>query len=86
MHITRQVPDSHEIMLIKVFIIWAKSSLFFVNSHPFLIPISISTIQIEKSVDGMLGIRTQGYRMVGADETTELWQPPMLIELVLVCS
>ena len=30
------------------------------------------SIQIEKSVDGVLGIRTQGRRMVGADETTEL--------------
>ena len=24
----------------------------------------------------MLGIRTRGRRMVGADETTELWRPP----------
>ena len=39
--------------------------------RPFLITISI--MQIEKSIDGMLGIRTQGRRMVGADETTELW-------------
>ena len=29
-----------------------------------------------KSIDGVLGIRTQGRRMVGADETTELWRPP----------
>ena len=29
-----------------------------------------------KSIDGVLGIRTQGRRMVGADETTELWWPP----------
>ena len=34
------------------------------------------SIQIEKSVDGVLGIRTWGRRMVGADETTELWRPP----------
>ena len=34
---------------------------------------AISIIQIEKSVDGMLGIRTQGRRMVCADETMELW-------------
>ena len=34
------------------------------------------SIQIEKSIDGVLGIRTQGCRMVGADETTELWRPP----------
>ena len=26
----------------------------------------------------MLGIRTRGCRMVGADKTTELWWPPML--------
>ena len=36
---------------------------------------TISIIQIEKSVDGVLGIRTQGHRMVGTDKTTELWQP-----------
>ena len=41
----------------------------------FLITISI---QIEKSVDGVLGIRTRGRRMVGADETTELWRPPIV--------
>ena len=29
-----------------------------------------------KSVDGVLGIWTRGRRMVGADETTELWRPP----------
>ena len=28
-----------------------------------------------KSVDAMLGIRTRGRRMVGADESTELWRP-----------
>ena len=30
-----------------------------------------------KRVDGVLGIRTCGHRMVGADETTELWRPPV---------
>ena len=34
-------------------------------------------LQIEENVDGVLGIRTRR-RMVGADETTELWRPPML--------
>ena len=34
---------------------------------------TISIIQIEKSLDGVLGIRTWGRKMVGADETTELW-------------
>ena len=33
-------------------------------------------LQIEKSVDGVFGIQTRGCRMVGADETTELWRPP----------
>ena len=31
---------------------------------------------IEKSVDGMLGSRTRGGRMEGADESTELWRHP----------
>ena len=39
----------------------------------FLITISIT--QIVKSVDGLLGIWTWGRRMIGTDETTELWQP-----------
>ena len=47
---------------------------FFVYFCPFLITISI--IQIEKRLDGVLGIQTWGRRMVGADETTELWRLP----------
>ena len=46
---------------------------FFAYCRPFLITI----IQIENSVDGVLGIRTRGHMMVGADETTELWWPPI---------
>ena len=38
--------------------------------RPFLFTISI--IQIEKSVDGVLGIQTCGSRIVGANKTTEL--------------
>ena len=45
----------------------------FVYFCSFLVTISK---QIEKSVDGVLGIRTRGRRMVGADETMELWRPP----------
>ena len=30
----------------------------------------------------MLGIRTRGRRMVGADKTTELWQPPQTYLLI----
>ena len=36
----------------------------------------------KKSVDGVLGIRNWGRRMVGADETTELWRPPAKICLL----
>ena len=52
---------------------WANPGLFLFYFCSFLVPIST---QIEKSIDGVLGIRTRGRRMVGADETTELWRPP----------
>ena len=31
----------------------------------------------DKSVDGVLGTQTQGGRMVGEDESTELWGTPI---------
>ena len=34
-----------------------------------------------KSLDGVLGIRTWGRRMVGSDETTELWRPDGQLEM-----
>ena len=37
------------------------------------------SIKIEKSIDGVLGIRTWGHRMVGADETTEIWRSVKLV-------
>ena len=52
----------------------------FVNFRYFLIIISIN--QIEKNLDGVLGIRTEGRRMVGADKTTELWRPH---EIMFIC-
>ena len=45
-----------------------QSRPLFVYFRSFRVTISI---QIEKSIDGVLGIQTQGRRMVGADETTE---------------
>ena len=54
-----------------------QSRPLFVYFCSFLITISIQ-IQIEKSIDVVLGIRTHGRRMVGIDETTELWRPPIL--------
>ena len=59
----------------------------FVYFRHFLITTSI----IEKSIDCVLGIRTRGRRMVGADETTELWRPPhdlqfyLLLAFKLIC-
>ena len=50
-----------------------QSRPLFVYFRSFRVTISI---QIEKSVDGVLGIRTRGRMMVGADETPELWRPP----------
>ena len=35
----------------------------------------IQTIN-DRSVDGVLGTRTRGGRMVGADESTEIWRHP----------
>ena len=39
---------------------------------------TVSIMQIEKCVDGVHGIRTRGRRMVGADETTEIWRPQFI--------
>ena len=50
---------------------WPNPGLFTVHFRPFLIPITISTIQMEKSIDDVPGIQTWVRRMVGADETTE---------------
>ena len=50
-----------------------QSRPLFVYFRPFHIT---NQLQIEKSIDGVLGIRTRGRRMEGADETTELWRPP----------
>ena len=43
------------------------------QSQPlFVFIITISIIQIEENVDGVLGIRTQGHRMLGTAKTTVL--------------
>ena len=38
----------------------------------------------DKSVDGVLGTQTGGGRMVGADESTELWRHPQLLKDLLL--
>ena len=57
---------------------------FFVYFHSFLVTILIT--QIEKIVDGVLGIWTRGCRMVVADETMELWRPLLLQDIRLLYS
>ena len=53
-----------------------QSRPLFIYIRPFLIPIAITiSIQIDKSIDGVLSIWTRGRRMVGTGETTELWRP-----------
>ena len=52
----------------------------FVYFRPFLI--KISTIQIEKSIGGVLGIRTRGRSIVGGDQTTE----PIIIIIIFYLS
>ena len=37
-----------------------------------------------RSIDGVLGIRTRNHRIVGADESTELWLPQLLEALAIV--
>ena len=58
-----------------------QSWALFVYFRSFFVTISI--IQIERSIDGVLGILTRGHSMVVADETTELWQPPKSLPLLL---
>ena len=70
-------------VLILLFLFFKKigqSRPLFVYFRPFLSPISItiyiSTLQIEKSMHGVVRFWTGGRKMVGADKTTELWRPP----------
>ena len=38
----------------------------------------------DKSVDGVLGTQTGGGRMVGTDESTELWRHPQSLKDLLL--
>ena len=58
----------------------SQSRPLFVYFRSFRVTISI---QIEKSIYGVLGIQTRGHRMVGADKTTELWRPPTIFTFLL---
>ena len=57
-----------------LFLKMGQSRPLFVHFRPFLITITL--IQLEKSIDAVLGIQTHSRRMVGADDTMELWRLP----------
>ena len=62
-----------------------QSQHLFVYFCSFHIPIQGTNIQFElyelkNSVDGVLGSRTQGGRMEGADKSTELWRHPINVD------
>ena len=55
------------------FKIWANPGLFLFIFVRFSLQFQY---KMKKSGDDVLGIQTRGRRKVGADKTTELWQPP----------
>ena len=57
---------------------WAKPGLFLFILFFSLDKYSTNLIINDKSLDGVLGTRTRGGRMVGADESTELWRQPLV--------
>ena len=69
-----------ECALIVLFLIkWAKPGLFlfhFVLFSHCKDKYSINLTINEKSVEGVLGSRTRGGRMEGADESIEIWWDP----------
>ena len=67
------------------FLKWAKPGLFlliFILFSHHMDKYSTNLTINEKSIDGMLGSQTQGSRMEGADESTELWQHPFVSKFV----
>ena len=59
---------------------WAKPGLFLFISFFSHDKYSRNLTINDKSIDGVFGTRTRGGRMVGTDESTELWRhPPILI-------
>ena len=58
--------------MFNIFVANPASFVYFRPSTNSSITVSITTIQIEKSVDGVLRIQTQDHRMVGTDKKKEL--------------
>ena len=74
------LPNKFDVSFVLVILFFLKNGPIptsFVYFRPFLITISI--IQIEKSVDVVFGIWNRGHEMVGTDETTELWSLVILL-------
>ena len=69
-----QAETSHSYYFLLFFLKMGQSRPLFVYFCAFLITISI--IPIEKSLTGVLGIRTHCCMMVDTDDTTELRRPP----------
>ena len=72
--------------------IWANSGLFFVLFLSFSLSNNNYSFNFKfndtkwKNVDGVLGIRTQGRRVVGADKTTELFRSCNFNFSCILCS
>ena len=60
---------------------WAKPGLFCLFSFFSRDKYSTNLTINYKSIDGVLGTQTRGSRMVGADESTELWRRPVGLKL-----
>ena len=64
-----------------MFFKWAKPGLFLFISFFSHDKYSTNLTINDKSIDGVLGTRTLGGRMLGADESTELWRHPKCLFL-----
>ena len=68
----------------QIFFKWAFFDLFSTDLFRLSSFFQMTQLYIDKSVDGMLGTRTWGGRIEGADESTELWRHPL--GMLLCCS
>ena len=64
-------------ILTKAFILKQSAEISLMNPGLFLFIFVLFSIQLQYKLKkaGVLGIRTQGRRMGGTDETTEIWFP-----------
>ena len=71
-----------------LWLLWFINNKKWTNPGLFLFIFILFSLQfqykLKKSNDGVLGIRTRGRRMVGADKTMELWRPPRFINNCLL--